>query len=69
MLPAAWPGYRARRRFRGTVYEITVRKPVGVVGRLATVSLDGRPLDGGVVPPVPLGSEVRVEAVLEEDEG
>lgn len=31
--------------------------------------LDGRPLDGGVVPPVPLGSEVRVEAVLEGDEG
>ncbi|HEX6419676.1 MAG TPA: glycosyl hydrolase family 65 protein, partial [Acidimicrobiales bacterium] len=61
-LPAAWDGYRATRRFRGATYEIAVRKPRGARGRVARLTVDGRPVEGGVVPLAPPGSTVSVEA-------
>jgi cellobiose phosphorylase len=63
-LPTAWPGYTARRRFRETWYEITVRR-VGPGDRVE-LTVDGRSVDGDVVPLPPLGTErVVVEAVIE----
>ena len=43
-IPASWPGFEARREFRGVTYEIRVRRD----GPGATVSLvvDGRPVAG-----------------------
>jgi cellobiose phosphorylase len=48
VLPSAWPGFSARRLFRGAVHEITVER----VGDGAAVSLvvDGEPVEGDVVP-------------------
>ena len=63
VLPAAWSGYTARRRFRDTWYEITVRRE-GPGNRVA-LSVDGSEVEGDVVPRPPLGTErVVVEVVL-----
>jgi cellobiose phosphorylase len=65
VLPAAWPGFRAQRRFRGAVYDITVRKPVGALGRVRRLTVDGEPVEGTLIPLAPAGATVRVEAVVE----
>jgi len=63
VLPAAWPGYTARRRFRETWYEISVRRDGS--GDAVSLTVDGEAIDGDVVPLPPLGTErVVVEAVL-----
>lgn len=47
-LPSTWPGFRARRLFRGVLYEIEVER----AGTGASVSLvvDGEPVSGDLVP-------------------
>ncbi len=63
VLPAAWPGYTARRLFRDTWYEITVRREGP--GNRVTLNVDGSEVEGDVVPRPPLGTErVVVEVVL-----
>jgi len=64
VLPAAWPGFTATRRFRGATYRIRVRKPVGLTGRVQEVLVDGVRVDGTVVPPAPAGTTVEVDATV-----
>jgi cellobiose phosphorylase len=63
-LPADWEGFEATRRFRGATYRITVRKPVGATGRVSSLVVDGRPVEGSIVPVAPEGADVRVEATI-----
>jgi cellobiose phosphorylase len=63
-LPTAWTGFTATRRFRGATYSITVDKPAGVHGRVRALRVDGRAVDGTVVPPAPPGTTVTVEATV-----
>ncbi len=60
-LPAAWDGFTARRRFRGATYEITVRGS----GRVTHLVVDGRQVEGNVVPVAAPGGTVVVEAVAQ----
>ncbi len=63
-IPAAWPGFRARRVFRGVVHEIEVRRAGS--GNRASLTVDGRPIDGDVVPLAAPGVDrVIVEVVLD----
>jgi cellobiose phosphorylase len=64
-LPSAWEGFRAVRRFRGATFRIRVRKPPGERGGSATISVDGRPIEGNVVRPASEGTSVSVDAVIE----
>jgi len=64
VLPAAWTGFAATRRFRGATYEISVRKPAGHTGRVSQVCVDGEPITGTLVPPAPRGATVLVEAIF-----
>src|ERR1700751_6082948 len=50
VLPADWPGFTAPRRFRGPPYEIGGRKPAGLAGRVGLVCVDGKPIEGTLVP-------------------
>ncbi len=59
-LPASLPHARLTRRFRGTTYEIGIRNgPKGGKGP-ASISLDGDPIDGTILP-APDGGYHRVE--------
>jgi cellobiose phosphorylase len=62
-IPSSWPGFSAKRLFRGTLYDITVtrRGP----GNNVSLMVDGKPLTGATVPlAAPGTSHVRVEASL-----
>ncbi|MDI1283820.1 MAG: glucoamylase family protein [Reyranella sp.] len=42
-IPAAWPGYDMTLRYRGAVYEISVRNPGGVSRGVSALEIDGQP--------------------------
>ena len=48
-----WKEYKVTRRFRGSIYEITVKNPDGVCKGIREILLDGQPLEGNVVPHTP----------------
>jgi cellobiose phosphorylase len=60
-LPAAWAGFEATRRFRGSTYRITIHKPAGLTGRVRSLLVDGEEVDGTLVAFLPAGREVAVE--------
>jgi cellobiose phosphorylase len=63
VIPRDWPGFSARRVFRGVIYHITVER----AGRGNTVSLtvDGKSVEGNVVPLPPADqTEAGVRVVL-----
>ncbi|MGZ4384304.1 MAG: GH36-type glycosyl hydrolase domain-containing protein [Gaiellaceae bacterium] len=64
-LPSAWEGFSATRRFRGTTYEISVRKPAGMQGRVSHLIVDGERVEGNLVPMRSGREAVAVEAVIE----
>ena len=64
VLPAAWPGFTVTRRFRGATYQISVRNPGRISGRVAHLEVGGQRIEGTLVPPAPPGATVQVEAVV-----
>jgi cellobiose phosphorylase len=64
VLPAGWPGFTATRRFRGATYEISVRNPARISGRVGELTVDGTPVPGTLLRPAPPGAVVSVEAVV-----
>ncbi|HSJ53415.1 MAG TPA: glycosyl transferase, partial [Anaerolineae bacterium] len=63
VVPRAWPGFRATRLYRGVAYDITVER--AGEGNSVSLTVDGRPVPGDVVPVPAQGTEkVQVRAVL-----
>ena len=61
-LPSGWEGFEAERRFRGATYRIRVR--ARSAGRVSSLLVDGRSVDGQVVPLAAEGTTVTVEATV-----
>ena len=53
-IPSAWPGYRAKRVFRGVTYRIEVQRRGP--GNQVSLQVDGQSLNGNVVPLPPAGT-------------
>ncbi|MCD6247882.1 MAG: glycosyl transferase family 36 [Hadesarchaea archaeon] len=49
-IPKGWSGFRVTRCFRGATYDIEVRNPDGVSRGVRSVTVDGKPLEGNVLP-------------------
>jgi cellobiose phosphorylase len=65
-IPSNWPSFKARRLFRGRAVDVEVRNPDGVCRGVRSLSLNGRPLPGNLVPAADLGERNHVLAVLGE---
>lgn len=63
-IPSAWDGYEVSRRFRGADYRITVKNPAHVSRGVKSVTLNGEPVEGCVIPVQPVGSSNIVEVTL-----
>ena len=59
--------FTVTRRFRGATYRISVRKQVGLTGRVVELLVDGVRVNGNVVPPGIAGSIVEVDAVVQSE--
>ena len=62
-IPHEWDGMKATRQFRGATYDITVKNPNHVCKGVKSMTVDGKPVDGNVIP-VMDGGEHTVEVVL-----
>jgi cellobiose phosphorylase len=63
VIPTGWPGFTATRIYRGVTYLIRVER-VGA-GNTVALSVDGRPVEGDIVPlPAPGQQEVTVKVTL-----
>jgi cellobiose phosphorylase len=64
LVPEEWPGFTARRLFRGVTYHITVER--AGKGNDITLTADGNPIEGNIVPFPPDGTqEVFVRGILQ----
>jgi cellobiose phosphorylase len=45
-----WKEYTVRRKFRGSVYEITVKNPSGTCKGVASMTVDGSAVEGNMIP-------------------
>ena len=59
-VPSFLRRFTITRRFRGALYEITVENPEGVEKGLRSVAVDGREIEGKVLPVQPAGARVSV---------
>jgi cellobiose phosphorylase len=67
VIPSAWPGFTATRRFRGATYEITVRRARTLDSGLAEgagTHVNGHQIAGPVLPLAVPGETVTVEVIL-----
>jgi len=62
-LPSAWKGFSAERTYRGARYKITVSKPEGICKGVKSVTVDGKKLEGNLVPVLGAGEHV-VEVLM-----
>jgi cellobiose phosphorylase len=63
VIPATWPGFTARRVFRGVVYEISVERKGS--GNKIELTVDGKPIEGNIVAPPGNGrKQVSIKGVL-----
>jgi cellobiose phosphorylase len=62
VVPADWPGFRVVRQLRGCTFDITVERRGP--GNRVSLSVDGQPVAGDVVPLKKPGTHVNVLAVL-----
>ncbi len=63
-IPAEWKGFELIRPFRGCRVRVTVENPHGKNRGVRRLVVDGRPLEGNLVPP-PTADQIHVVAVLE----
>ena len=67
VIPSAWPGFTATRRFRGATYQITVRRAATLDSGLAEgagTRVNGEQIAGSLLPLADRGETVAVEVVL-----
>lgn len=63
-IPSAWDGFSASRKFRGATYNITVKNPSHVNKGVKSMTVDGKAVEGNVVPVFSDGAEHTVEVVM-----
>ena len=65
-IPAAWDGFKAQRSARGAKYFIEVRNPQHVNKGVAAVEVDGKPLDGNLIPYFVDGAQHQIVVTMGE---
>jgi cellobiose phosphorylase len=63
-IPAAWEGFKATRLFRGSKVRVEVRNSAGVQKGVKRLTLNGKPLEGNLIPVAQLAEENLVVAEM-----
>lgn len=63
-IPKEWDGFKVSRVFRGAVYEIEVKNPNHVSKGVKSVAIDGKEIDGNVLPVFNDGKTHSVEVLM-----
>jgi len=63
-IPKAWPGFTMQRVFRGAKVSIEVKNPAGANSGLKSLTVDGKPVQGEIVPAELIKDGSKIVAVL-----
>ncbi|HXL72033.1 MAG TPA: glycosyl transferase, partial [bacterium] len=63
-IPKEWGEYKVTRKFRGADYHIVVKNPKGVSKGVASITVNGKKVEGNVIPPQTSKKVNEVEVVL-----
>ena len=63
-IPHTLPGFTVTRRYRGAVYHITVDNSAAVQHGVKSVTVDGKAIEGNLLPLAAEGTEVTVQVVM-----
>ena len=63
-IPHTMDGFTLRRVWRGATYEIVVENPDHLEKGVKAMTVDGKPVSGNILSPVPAGSTVQVKVVM-----
>lgn len=63
-IPHHWDSYRITRWFRGAIYEIEVQNPDHIQHRIASIEVDGKKIEGNVLPIIPTGTKAAVKVIM-----
>jgi len=63
-IPRTWPGFSVTRRFRGKLLHLEVTNPAGVCRGVTSLTVDGQPVAGNLIPVRRLRSGSRIKVVL-----
>ncbi|MDD3612404.1 MAG: glycosyl transferase [Eubacteriales bacterium] len=63
-IPADWDGFKVTRHFRNADYVIEVKNPDHVQKGVKSVTVDGKPIQGNIIPVFEDGKEHQVEVIM-----
>jgi len=63
-IPKAWDGFSVERKFRGATYKIEIKNPSHVCKGVASLTVNGKPVDGNVIPLAKAGETVTAEVIM-----
>lgn len=63
-IPAEWKELHVQRIFRGVKYNIHIKNPAGVMKGVQSVTLNGKSLEGNMLPLLKPGEEATVEVIM-----
>jgi cellobiose phosphorylase len=63
-IPTTWPGFTAKRTFRGKALDIEVQNPSGVSRGVKSLTVDGVEIKGNVIPAAKLKKGAKIVAIL-----
>jgi len=63
-IPKSWDGFEINRKFRGGLYKIKISNPQHVSKGIKSLIVNGKEIDGNVIPTANPGSKNIIEAVL-----
>lgn len=63
-IPSGWPGYKVKRPFRGSTYNIEVRNPDKVSSGIRYIKVDGKKISGNIITGFKDGKDHSVEVMM-----
>ncbi|HEY8733650.1 MAG TPA: hypothetical protein VIL90_03725, partial [Puia sp.] len=63
-IPAYWPGYKIKRPFRGSTYNIEVKNPERVSSGIGYIKVDGKKISGNIIAGYKDGKNHSVEVMM-----
>ncbi len=63
-IPKNWDGFSVQRKFRGVDYKVTVKNPSHVCKGVKTVKVNGKEIEGNLIPLFKAGESVNVEVLM-----
>lgn len=63
-IPAKWPGYKVKRLFRGSTYNIDVKNPGNVSSGISYIKVDGKKIKSNIIQSYNDGKDHQVEVMM-----